>query len=234
MNVVQSDDQGATLVRCIDAGRTYGSGTTRVVAVTAANAAVHAGEHIALMGFSGSGKTTLLHLLAGLDVPTEGRVIWPAIGAREVLRPGPVGVVFQAPSLMPPLDALENVSLPLLLAGVDRDEARARALAALAELDLVALSNKLPEEMSGGQAQRVAIARILAGKPRLILADEPTGQLDHVTGSHVIDALVAAATRSGAGLVVNTHDPVVAERFPIRWSMVHGLLETAGAVTCSG
>lgn len=234
MTTIEDDERAETLVRCIDAGRTYGSGTTSVVAVTGANAAVHAGEHIALMGSSGSGKTTLLHLLAGLDGPTEGRVIWPAIGPRESLRPGPVGVVFQAPSLLPPLDALENVSLPLLLAGVDREEARARALAALTELDLVALAKKLPEEMSGGQAQRVAIARILAGNPRLILADEPTGQLDHVTGSRVIDALVAAATRSGAGLVVNTHDPVVADRFPIRWSMIHGLLDTAKVAACSG
>ena len=220
------------LVRCTGAARTYGSGGTAVVALHDATCAVYPSEQIALMGPSGSGKTTLLHLLAGLDAPTVGHVTWPAIGPRGVLRPGPVGVVFQGPSLLPPLDVLENVTLPLLLAGVDRDEARRRATAALVELDLAELSAKLPEELSGGQAQRVAIARILATRPRLMLADEPTGQLDHVTGDHVIDTLIAAATTSGAGLIVNTHDPIVGDRFSIRWTMTDGRLDT-GVATCS-
>ena len=203
-----------------------------MVAVHGANAAVYPGEQIALMGPSGSGKTTLLHLLAGLDTPTAGQITWPALGPRATLRPGPVGVVFQAPSLLPPLDALENVALPLLLAGVERVEARRRAAAALEELDLAALSSKLPEELSGGQAQRVAMARILATRPRLILADEPTGQLDHATGAHVIGTLLAVARAAGAGLVVNTHDPLVGDQFPIRWTMIDGRLDT-GVVACS-
>ena len=225
-------DETSALVRCRGLARTFGSGDTALVAVHDANGAVYPGEHIALMGPSGSGKTTLLHLLAGLDTPTAGQITWPALGPRTALRPGPVGVVFQAPSLLPPLDALENVALPLLLAGVGRVEARRRAAAALEALDLAVLGSKLPEELSGGQAQRVAIARILATRPRLILADEPTGQLDHTTGTHVIDALLAAATTSGAGLVVNTHDPVVGDRFPIRWTMCDGRLDT-GVVACS-
>ena len=154
---------------------------------------VHAGDLIALTGPSGSGKTTLLHLLAGLDTPTTGTLEWPAIGAHSQLRPGPIAIVFQAPSLMPSLDVIENVTLPLLLQGTDRDTARRTAIDALRRLDLEFIAAKLPEELSGGQAQRVAVARVLAGQPRLILADEPTGQLDHTSGAVVIDALIAAA-----------------------------------------
>ena len=224
---------GVALAHGIGVARTFGVGPTAVVAVHDAHCAVYAGEHVALMGSSGSGKSTLLHLLAGLDIPTIGAVTWPAIGTRERLRPGPVGVVFQAPSLLPPLSVLENVTLPLLLEGISRTEAQERAAGALLILDLSELAAKLPEELSGGQAQRVAIARMLATDPRLILADEPTGQLDHATGTHVIDALIAAATTSGAGLVVSTHDPVVAARFPIRWTMVDGRLTTPGVCPCS-
>ena len=166
----------------------------------------------------------MLHLLAGLDTPTTGTISWPAIGARADLRPGPVAVVFQAPSLLPPLDVVENVALPLLLAGADRRSARAAAMTALERLALEPLAGKLPEELSGGQAQRVAIARVLAGRPRLILADEPTGQLDQHNGGLVIDALLAAATDLEAALVVNTHDTVVAARFPHRWTMRDGRL----------
>lgn len=220
------------LVSFRGAARTYGSGPTALVALHDANGSVRPGEQIAIMGPSGSGKTTLLHLLAGLDAPTAGVVIWPAIGPRDTLRPGPVGVVFQAPSLLPPLDVVENVTLPLLLAGVDPAAARRAAAAVLEMLELTPLANKLPEEISGGQAQRVAIARVLASRPRLILADEPTGQLDQATGAHVIDALIEAATISGAGLVVNTHDPAVAERFPQRWTMTDGRLHT-GVLACS-
>jgi putative ABC transport system ATP-binding protein len=134
---------------------------------------------------------------------------------------------------MPPLTVLENVTLPLLLVGTERNDAQSQARQALGALDLEELAEKLPEELSGGQAQRVAIARILASRPRLILADEPTGQLDHVTGSHVIDTLVAIATTTKAGLVVNTHDPAVAERFPTQWTMVDGRLTTPEMCTCS-
>ncbi len=221
------------LVHGSDVARTFGEGAAAVVAVHDAHCVVFPGDHIAVMGTSGSGKSTLLHLLAGLDEPTVGAVTWPVIGTRSQLRPGPVGVVFQSPSLMPALTVLENVTLPLLLAGMERDDAQSHARQALGTLDLEELAEKLPEELSGGQAQRVAIARILASCPRLILADEPTGQLDHGTGSHVVDALVAVATTTKAGLVVNTHDPAVAERFPIRWTMADGRLTTPEVCTCS-
>jgi ABC-type lipoprotein export system ATPase subunit len=221
------------LVHCVDVARTFGQGYASVVAVHDAHGAIFPDELVALMGTSGSGKSTLLHLLAGLDTPSIGTLAWPTLGARHQLRPGPVGVVFQSPSLMAPLSVMENVTLPLLLEGVTSDKARARATDALNTLDLEDLANKLPEELSGGQAQRVAIARILAGRPQLIFADEPTGQLDHVTGSHVIEALIAVATTTHAGLVVTTHDPAVAERFPIQWTMTDGRLATPGRCSCS-
>jgi ABC-type lipoprotein export system ATPase subunit len=221
------------LVHGSDVARTFGEGAAAVVAVHDAHCVVFPGDHIAVMGTSGSGKSTLLHLLAGLDAPTVGTVTWPAIGTRAQLRPGPIGVVFQSPSLMPPLTVLENVSLPLLLVGLERDDAGRHARQALGALDLEELADKLPEELSGGQAQRVAIARILASRPQLILADEPTGQLDHLTGAHVIDALVAVATTANAGLVVNTHDPTVAERFPTQWNMADGRLTTPEGCRCS-
>ena len=221
------------LVRCENVGRVYGAGRAQVVAVADVNSEVRVAERIAVVGPSGSGKSTLLHLMAGLDEPTAGTVSWPALGARVALRPGPVGVVFQAPSLLPPLDVVENVALPLLLAGVAPGVARAEAERALEVLDLSALADKLPEEISGGQAQRVAVARALAGRPRLILADEPTGQLDHATGALVIDVLLTAAAATGAAVVVTTHDGAIAERLDLRWSMLDGRRVDTEAPACS-
>ena len=154
------------LVRCVDVARTFGSGHAAVVAVYGVNCVVRAGEQIALVGPSGSGKSTLLHLMAALDTPTSGTISWPALGAKADLRPGPVGVVFQGPSLLAPLDVVENVALPLLLRGVDPERAKVSARAALTRLDLKELAGKLPEELSGGQAQRVAVARVLASSLR--------------------------------------------------------------------
>ena len=220
------------VVRATDVARTFGSGENAIVAVHGVSCAVHAGDLIALTGPSGSGKTTLLHLLAGLDTPTTGEVSWPVIGSRDQLRPGPIAIVFQAPSLLPPLDVVENVTLPLLLQGIDRESARAAAMNALRRLDLHAIVSKLPEELSGGQAQRVAVARVLAGRPQLILADEPTGQLDHISAAFVTDALFATANEIGAALIINTHDAAVAERLDMHWSMSNGRLNTKVATSC--
>jgi ABC-type lipoprotein export system ATPase subunit len=212
------------LARCEGVARTFGQGTAATVALQATDCEVRPGDRIALVGPSGSGKSTLLHLMAGLDGPTVGTVSWPAIGDRRALRPGPVAVVFQGPSLLPPLTVEENVALPLILAGRGNDEAHSDARAALQRLALLELAEKLPEEISGGQAQRVAVARALAGEARLILADEPTGQLDRASGAAVVDVLLAAAEHSGAALVVSTHDPTVANRLPERWEMHSGRL----------
>jgi ABC-type lipoprotein export system ATPase subunit len=214
------------LVRVVDASRTYGSGTAATVALRAANCEIPLGAHIAMTGPSGSGKSTLLHLMAGLDDPTSGAISWPGIGSRTELRPGPLAMVFQGPSLLPPLSVLENVALPRQLAGTKHDDAMRAAREALERLGLMDLADKLPEELSGGQAQRIAVARVLAASPVLILADEPTSQLDHENGYRTIDALVEAADASGAALLISTHDHAIADRFPIRWTVADGVLQT--------
>ena len=205
------------LVRCAGAARTYGRGDTATIGLQPTDCAVWPGARFALVGPSGSGKSTLLHLMAGLDAPTRGTVAWPGLDGRPAM-------VFQGPSLLPPLTVEENVALPLILAGAADADARAAARAALDRLGLADLIDKLPEEISGGQAQRVAVARSLAGAPRLLLADEPTGQLDAATGATVVDALLEAAERAGAALVVATHDPAVAERLDERAELHSGRL----------
>jgi putative ABC transport system ATP-binding protein/lipoprotein-releasing system ATP-binding protein len=213
------------LVECDGASRVYGSGTTAAVALEPAYCAVAPRDRIAVIGPSGSGKSTLLHLMAGLDDPSRGEVRWPSIGPRDALRPGPVAVVFQGPSLLPPLTVLENVELPLVLAGTDQQAARHRATRALDALGLRDVRDKLPEEISGGQAQRAAVARALAGEPALLIADEPTGQLDYASARVVTAALIHAAETVGAALVVATHDPAVAGKFEDQWHMHSGRLE---------
>jgi putative ABC transport system ATP-binding protein len=210
------------LIQCADLVRTYGSGTRAVAAVRGVSCTLNPGMHVALTGPSGSGKSTLLHLLAGLDTPTSGTISWPGLGGSPADRPGLVGMVFQGPSLLPPLDVIENVALPLLLAGCQEAEATERAEAALRDVGVSDLAAKLPEELSGGQAQRVAVARALAARPRVILADEPTGQLDSAHARQVAQLLVAAATQLGAGLVLATHDLAIADQLPHRWRMADG------------
>ena len=214
----------APLVVCRGVSRTHGRGATATVALAATDCTVGVGERIVLVGPSGSGKSTLLYLLAGLDEPTTGRITWPAIGERAELRPARVAMIFQGPSLLAPLTVSENVALPLILSGHDDRHATAVAADALGALDLTELADKLPEEISGGQAQRVAVARALAGEPSLILADEPTGQLDAVSGAAVIAVLLEASRRSGAGLVISTHDPAVADVVQARWEIHNGEL----------
>jgi ABC-type lipoprotein export system ATPase subunit len=139
-------------------------------------------------------------------------------------------MVFQGPSLLRELTVAENVALPLVLAGSTASDGRRRARDVLERLELRDLADALPEEVSGGQAQRVSVARALVGDPQLILADEPTGQLDRATATTVVDVLLQAALANGAALLVATHDPVVAERLDERWEVHAGRLETGGTV----
>jgi putative ABC transport system ATP-binding protein len=215
------------LVVCADASRTFGSGVSAVVAVQGTTAHVAPGARIAIAGPSGSGKSTLLHLMAGLELPTRGQVTWPSFSTDAAERSQDIGVVFQSPSLVPALDVAENTALPLILAGVSEQECAERVAEALDLVGVSELAAKLPEELSGGQAQRVAVARVLAQRPRLILADEPTGQLDHATGQHLIDVLLTTAAQIGAALVVTTHDRTVLERLDTHWWMHEGQLRTA-------
>ncbi|MFF4977027.1 ABC transporter ATP-binding protein [Streptomyces sp. NPDC001083] len=207
------------LVTCTDAALTFGRDARAVVAVHGADLTIRPGERLAVVGSSGSGKSSLLHLIAGLERPTTGTVTRTA-----GLRPSGIGLVFQNDSLVPALNVLENAALPLILADRPESEARRSALAALAQVGVRNLADRLPEEISGGQAQRVAVARVLAQAPRLILADEPTGRLDHTSGTRVLDALLEAADRTRAALVVTTHDPSVAARLARRRTMRGGRL----------
>jgi putative ABC transport system ATP-binding protein len=216
------------LARCTDLTRTYGSGAGEVRALRGVSCILRRGAQVALTGPSGSGKSTLLHLLAGLDTPTGGTIAWPGLDGSPEGRPGLIGMVFQGPSLLPPLDVTENIALPLLLAGFTETQARERATAALHDVGLDELAARLPEELSGGQAQRVAVARALAARPRVILADEPTGQLDSAHAAQVVGLLLNAATMLGAALVLSTHDLTIAERVPERWRMADGLMVADG------
>ena len=199
---------------------------------TDATFSVPAGRRIAIVGPSGSGKSTLLHLMAGIDVPTSGVMTWPAIGGRDSLRPGPIAVAFQGPSLLPALTVTENVALPLLLEGRDEPSALAAAATCLDLFDLGEVADKLPEEISGGQSQRAGLARALVSEPRLVLVDEPTGQLDRETAARTMLALLDAIVAGGAALVVATHDLDVAERMDASWRMDSGDLRTE-ATRCS-
>ncbi len=198
-----------------------------VAAVEDANFDIDAHTRIALVGPSGSGKSTLLQLMGGLLDPSTGSVSGPALDEAGDGRVGAIAVVFQAPSLVPWLDAVENVMVPLLLQGLDEKAARGQAEAALAALSLAEVADKLPEELSGGEAQRVAVARAMAQNAKLMLADEPTGQLDQATAREVMSALVHAADRNRAALIVATHDPAVAAALSAVWRMDHGRLEVA-------
>jgi putative ABC transport system ATP-binding protein len=221
------------LVVCTDASRTFGSGRSVVVAVQGTTAQVSPGARIAIAGPSGSGKSTLLHLMAGLELPTRGQVTWPTFSTDAADRARDIGVVFQSPSLVPALDVAENTALPLILAGVGEQECHDRVAEALELVGVSDLAAKLPEELSGGQAQRVAVARVLALRPRLVLADEPTGQLDHATGQQLIDVLLATTAQIGAALVVTTHDRTVLERLDTHWAMHEGQLLTAATQAVS-
>lgn len=178
------------------------------------------------MGPSGSGKSTLLHLLAGLDVPTDGTIEWSQSSDPSALRPSVVALAPQGPSLLAALNAVENVALPLLLLGVEDSEAEERARQALEEVGLATSADQLPEELSGGQLQRVAVARAVVSRPRLLLVDEPTGQQDEATGARLLAYITRSVTESEAALVVSTHDDIVAAGLASRWELNDGHLET--------
>ncbi|MDQ6873055.1 MAG: ABC transporter ATP-binding protein [Gemmatimonadota bacterium] len=213
-----------TLAEAVGAGRVFGTNGSSVVALKHATCRIARGDRIALVGPSGSGKSTLLHLLAGLDEPTSGTVRWPGLGERATLRPSKVSFVFQSESLLAPLTVLENIEVPRLLIGSNADETRNDASEILGALDLSELADKLPEEISGGQAQRAAVARSLITRPALILADEPTGQLDHHTAKHLLSLLLRRIKGTDTALVIATHDPFVASRMETQWTMDHGVL----------
>jgi putative ABC transport system ATP-binding protein len=203
----------ALILELQSVSRTHGAGASTVRALDEVDLRVAAGELVAVMGPSGSGKTTLLAVAGGLDQASTGTVLVegtaldtlrPAV--RAALRRRSVGYVFQELNLLPALTAAENVALPRELDGIGGRAARREAVAALAELGLDDLADRFPDDLSGGQQQRVAIARALIGDRRLLLADEPTGALDTVTGEEVLRLLRSRAD-AGAAVVLVTHEP---------------------------
>ncbi|WP_328300567.1 ABC transporter ATP-binding protein [Streptomyces sp. NBC_00435] len=202
-----------TLLSATDLRKAYG--TTN--ALDGAEFSIHAGEVVAVMGPSGSGKSTLLHCLAGIVTPDSGTITYAGRelsamndAERSALRRGEFGFVFQFGQLVPELTCVENVALPLRLTGVKRKEAERTALQWMERLQVDDLRGKRPGEVSGGQGQRVAVARALVSSPRLIFADEPTGALDSLNGELVMRLLTDAARATNAAVVLVTHETRVA------------------------
>ena len=208
-----------TALRGTGLTRVYGSGAGQVQALTDVDVHVEPGELVVVRGTSGSGKTTLLNLLGGLERPTSGRVFLgdrelTAMSEDEVLeaRRRRLGYVFQSFGLIPVLSAAENVEVPLRLLEVDPAEREQRVAAALAAVGLEKHARQRPSELSGGQQQRVGIARALVAEPAVLLADEPTGQLDSGNAAVVMGLLADLVHHRGVAALVTTHDPLMAER----------------------
>ena len=211
---------GEAALRAEGVGRVFGNGETAVHALSDVGLVVHPGELLVVRGPSGSGKTTLLNILGGLDRPTTGSVHLAgdreltAMAEKDVLavRRREIGYVFQSFGLVPVLSAAENVEVPLRLQGVDPRERSERVAEALALVGLEDHGPQRPYELSGGQQQRVGIARALVAEPAILIADEPTGQLDSGTAATVMDLVRALVHERGVAAVVSTHDPLLMQR----------------------
>ncbi len=218
--------------------KTYAEGDRTHVVLDGADAVIHKGEFVALLGPSGSGKSTLLNLISGIDRPDGGHV---RIGGRStsdlserertLFRRNHLGFVFQFFNLLPTLTVEENLLLPVELAGKGTDGAGARATALLEQVGLADRADSFPDRLSGGEQQRVAICRALIHDPDLVLADEPTGNLDEVTGAWIMDLLDAMTRKAGKTLVVVTHSRAVAARADRILELHGGVLVPGGATT---
>jgi putative ABC transport system ATP-binding protein len=219
------------IVQVANLEKTYRLGNVMVNALRGVNLTLYQAEFVVITGPSGSGKTTLLNIIGTLDKPSSGKV---SIDGEDItsmkdgqltkLRRYKIGFVFQFHNLIPVLTALENVQLPLLTAGVKPRAAQERASLMLESVGLKERLTHLPDELSGGEQQRVAIARALANHPKIILADEPTGDLDTKTGTEVVQIMYEAAKKENASVLVVTHDPVVADRAEKLFEMRDGLI----------
>ncbi|HNA83292.1 MAG TPA: ABC transporter ATP-binding protein, partial [Thiobacillaceae bacterium] len=211
---MHDSDPARPLVRVQDAHRRFHLGETVVKALDGVSLDIHAGEFMAVWGPSGSGKSTLMNLVGLIDAPDDGRVWFDNQDSRTLdddaltaFRGQRIGFVFQSFNLVPVLSALENVMLPMQIAGAGKPEARERAAQALAEVGLERFAASRPDRLSGGQRQRVAIARALAIRPRLVIADEPTANLDSENSRMVVDLMREMNRAHGVTFVFTTHDP---------------------------
>ena len=202
-----------TVVRTLDVEKIYQMGDVQTVALRGVDLDIYRGEYMAIMGPSGSGKSTLFNMVGGLDRPTRGMVFIDEVDIAALdsfelawLRCRKIGYIFQSFNLLPMLTALENVVMPMTFANVSTDDARDRAYGLLKEVGLGDRWSHRPGRMSGGQQQRVAIARALANQPAIVLADEPTGNLDLITGEEIIAKLKQLSSEMGVTVISATHD----------------------------
>lgn len=226
----------SSLLAARNVHKTYKIGNRSLEVLRGINLEISAGEFVALKGASGAGKSTLLHLLGGLDLPNEGDVIFSGHNLRELsnrklvqLRNSRVGLIFQAYHLLPELSAAENVCLPARMSRRDPTATRDRAVMLLTQVGLGQRLDHRPYELSGGEQQRVALARALINEPDLILADEPTGNLDSVTGHEILDLLLTLRSERNTTLVIATHDTHVASTAPRVIELTDGAITTQNA-----
>jgi len=209
--------------------KVFKKGDAEIHALKGIDLTVQQGARVAIAGASGAGKTTLLHILGTLDRPSQGEILYQGVdifsrphGALAELRNRDIGFVFQSYNLLPEFNALENTMMPALIQGMDKKQAQKQAEEILTEVGLKDRMRHKPGELSGGEQQRVAVARALVLRPALLLADEPTGNLDSKTGERVIQLILSLNRVKGVTLIVVTHNEALARRFPQRISLVDG------------
>lgn len=222
------------LMECRQLSRVYQDGDRQLQVLNDVNLSVNAGEMLAIVGSSGSGKSTLLHCMGGLDKPTSGEVLFAGYAIQDWSsnqladwRNKEIGFIYQFHHLLPEFTALENVAMPQLIAGVSTREAKLRAEQLLQRVGLAERLQHRPAELSGGERQRVAIARALANSPRLVLADEPTGNLDDSTAEQVFELLLELNKEFDTAFVIVTHDNSLAAKLPRTLTLHHGQLDKA-------